>query len=653
MIVCLILPVRFRYSYRRTDLEESYSPWLLDLSTRQDQLPHRGTLAAVFLDLPAVQQESVLYLRQEELPSRQRAARTSLASCCAFLMIILGSFMVMWSPSQASSAREMLSAQLLQEFSLLHQSVSNADNSEQLPKSLDEIRQLEQQQQLLDPVVLKLDQRYRSPQDLLSQISQKFYEGFIPFEKLIRNWEGIDVLLLEQYLPAMKELAQQSRSAWLELLELTQEQSFADISEETAGQVLRTTSLVADIRSVLKRVQDLSDLAFRMVSSDHPQRILVLIADGNLQRGSSGALSVGLELMINGQELEKMKPVILKELDQQLRVRLQAPQGLEDITDSWGIATANTSFDALDSAQQMHWFWQREARSTLDFIVVINSRSLSRILENMNKDENAGESSTDFARRWSELRAVSVYEEMTNIAQNALSELGAWLRNPQLVLESRATLEEVFAEQGLQIWSSSPSLNQLLGTWDMLPQIPRPEAQRDFLMIGHLSTGNNPVDKGMSMRAELQTLVDESGKLNHWLSLEQLNEANEISTSPHQSIVRILVPKGSSLTMTKGLKLEDVAVSQYKGYTQWSFSSRVDSGGSSQKELSYQLPWDFEMEDVGKYQLMVMKQPGTPPLQWRHEVSLPTSMELVQILPDNPVDTIEDRGVFAFVARQK
>lgn len=633
----------------------------LDLKRQQ------GFLKGRYLDLPQQDPPDQLYLRRNERWIIPASYRTGMAFFATVLIVSLSSIQFFGAAGQADSRQSFLSAQLL--GNIEHTSQQQAPL---LPKhsETNTLAFFPETDEPLSPDLLEnlLDTQKSNDHETLVKINRSLQEGFKAFDSFLEYWQKlIDNPLLSQ-LAWMHSAGKKAINAWGTTLSTAARMEFDQLQETDRLALLESLGVVQHLSSALNSYDQSYEHIVKALGKDEPQRILVFIQDSYQQRAAGGALSAAVELLLENGEVLAWRPFHAEEYDDLLRVDLLPPVSMRNFTERWDLQTANAFVDAEQSAEQIHWFWQREARSSADLILLISSEALERVLSHEATsdifDEETRSQIESFALRWSSLAAVNDREGLKALGNLALHAFRELLLHPSVMIQLHPLLKEQLMNQQVLVYSSSPEQQALFREEQVAGSFPRLEEKEDFLMINTLNQTEEMTDRWREDHYTLHTSLETDGSIKHWLHLyrQQSNNARyyaddldpvfirNMRGQTHRSVVQVVVPRGSKLLGVDGLSLSEIQTSDSDRFQTWSFSWEVGSGRFEEVAISYELPWSFDTTTVDNYRLHLIKQPGAKAVGFEHQLKLPAELTLFQQLPTNPIQTLDRNEVIAVVA---
>jgi hypothetical protein len=648
----------------RKPVEQSpfVSPHRLDLKMQS------GSLEGSYLDLPErAHDPQISYLRREERWIMPASYRTGLAFFTMVMLISTSSLTLMGSQSQAESRQEFLSAQILGGMEELTTGNEHLVDNE-FQEGFLVLEPQADREEAQDPLRSLLQSEEINEHEELVQLNSSMSKGFKAFDRFMENWEGIADKPIISQMSWMHSSAQQALRAWKKVIIRARQLSLASFSEEQRKPLERSLNLVGELSDVLTTYDQSYEHLVKALGQEEPQRILIFIQDSYQQRAAGGALSGAVEILLENGEILAWRSFHAEEYDDQLRIQLQAPIGMKQLTDRWDMQTANAYVDAERSAEQIHWFWQREARSSADLILLVSSEALERVLTHeaasgfINEEKAAQIES--FALRWSSLSAINDREGLKGLANLSLHAFVDLLDEPEAMIKLHSTLRKQFAQQQVLVYSSQPDQQKIFKQQQVAGSLPSLEPREDLLLISTLNQTEEMTDRWREDDYELHTSLESDGRIKHWLHLSRRHNntaqtfADDIDAvlvrnmrrQTHRSMLQVLVPLGSELISIDGVTRSDVQVSDFDQFTSWTFPVEVSSGGLTELALSYELPWKFDIGTVDNYRLHLLKQAGAKAIGFKHHLKLPAEMTIFQQVPEEPMLTLDRNRVIAVVA---
>lgn len=628
----------------------SESTYRLDLRQRQ------GLLERVWIDLPPqARPEAGYYVRQQEKSVVPPSYRTGLAFFVSVMLFATLGATVFAAKSKADLNRDLLSAQILQEFQLLAElspdspTVTGSDRPEAFSHL--KTKSLLIEQMGLSPL-LDTDRH----QSHLADIGWHVARGYDHFSRLLEIWRSASAPL--EKLEDMTHEAERAAEFWQLALERFEEISLDAVPDPEQAALLAVLSPVQDQLALLQGFLRTREVLPPLLGQDEPQRIVLFIQDDLERRATGGALSAGVEMVLDEGKIISSKAFHVDDYDRLFAAQIAPPAELAAISSRAGLATANDSLDLLKSAEKLQWFWQREARSSVDTMVFLSSSVLTELFPN--------DFSERFPLQWSVWRRENQRDRLLAGA-NKIGEklIGAW-QDPEGALHALPVLSRLISSKQFMVVSHNPQLQEQLALMGLPGPLPIVEDREDVLMVARINTQPQSNDYALEEGYQLHTSISEQGAIRHWLKirhdfsplslnplldgLDLKNRSRAVSLSAaNQSVMRVVVPKGSRLIETTGVNLTQVHAQNSDQFTVWAFPTDISPGQHREIALVYELPWTFDTSSVDNYRLRVLKQPGVETVAFQHLLKLPAQLSLFQQLPEQPLERLEQDTTFAAV----
>lgn len=640
---------------------------------RLDLKQQQGLLPGQFLDMPSPQKPdpSRFYLRQTERRLLPPSYRSGMAFFVTAMLLFSVGISAFDAHTLAQSRENWMEAQLLQEFSQLNEQLQRPEDLS-AGRFEDEERLQELQQQTL--VIDQTSYWERSNHSrALVEMNLELRQGFEAFQHVLDAWSSVeDIAVLEQ-LEWMRLSGRRAYRFWEGVLETAEAMETEGIQPDIPS-FDESLRLIADLSGFLELFEQASPSLLHFLGADEPQRIVILIADSAQQRPTAGALSVGVELLLNEGKVYQSETFHVAEIDKLQTFDLHPPLGFDELTEQWNLATSNAFLDGRDSAEQFHWFWQRQARSSLDLVLLVTTDGLERFLSAgwsspLGLDANHAQIE-NMSLSWTARIFNGEVDELKGFAEQLVQWSVEVFADPDRFFQAWPTLQQLQNQKQVVIMASAEEQQALLSQAELSAELPSVPSGEDVLMVASLNEQANGSDRWMEQSLRLHTAIGEGGQIKHWLQInrDQLWNGSQASalrdaipfplaagtqtqlTSSNRSLMRVLVPFGAELIGANGVNIQEVNTQHLPGFTIWSFPMNTTTGGRSTVELEYTLPWTFDTESVDNYRLHLLKQPGAKPSSFAHQFKTPANLSVFQELPAEPIRELDQDQTLAIVA---
>ncbi|MDF2379153.1 MAG: DUF4012 domain-containing protein [Candidatus Gracilibacteria bacterium] len=617
-----------------------------------------------YWDLPQQKAENEsIYMRRVEKRLMPQSYRTGLAFFITVLMVSLLSLTGIDAHTLAQQKRDELSSEVYQTLTLLDEQIT--EKQEEPMRVLDWA--------LASAFDTKGDNsltRDASREDSyhhlaipgshkdLVELKLHVSDGYRQLRSLMENWANPELNALERLDQAQKMSAQIS-DEWIQALEspLLSENTEMNVAgrQQSYARMQRLREFKNQFDHLITYLPKLKQL----LGAQEPQRLLIMIQDGAEQMASGGALSTGVELVVNNGRVITKRVLSLRDIDRLLRVDLPPPHKLDRVKSRWGMETANVFLNGAKSGEKAHWFWQQGARSSLDAIFFVDISAIERLypssLRTTLSQHGFDTQSEDLKLLWSQLRRSDDPARIVQLTTALSAALFKASLDPQWMLSRLEVIGELVDEKLLLSYSPNHDLQAWFDEVRMSGSLPPLGTGQDALIIGDMNIGNNATDRWIDESRKLHTAIEDNGTIKHWLQITKKHQGNlpreseladalgdkpsrseisELARQDNSSYTRILVPAGSTLISSQGIDLVDISQGEAGDYSVWGFESTVSAGQTSQIELVYHLPWTFHVEAVDNYKLQVIKQSGSKPVSFDHEFKTPLGAQVFQRIPE-------------------
>ncbi len=387
-----------------------------------------------------------------------------------------------------------------------------------------------------------------------------------------------------------------------ESLKIVSGEGLGDLTKETdaakvelEGAILELTTLGLDLKNSGQELpllnlndylkltsgnQVIAKLLPSLIPSRGTKSYLVVLEDTKELWPTGGKITTLARIDFADGKLKKIEPEDLKTLDKNLIQAAEPPKDLKkdlNLT-SWGLSTSNFEPDFPTSARQMIWFYQKESGKSIDGVLTFDSKAMQNL-------------------------------ELGGDLVGALNKI-FFLPNlnwPQIV----NNFAKSFEEKHINIYLSDSKLFSFLSASGFSGSLPAPNQTTDFLEAVETNIGGNKVNGLLDRRYNLETNIDDLGRITHQLKISYINGGKE----SYKNRMRIYFPAGTKLTRASWSELDllkdAVSFTEY-GRGGESFVFELSPKEQRTLILEYSIPLKLNLKVAGaKYTLDVLKQPGT------------------------------------------
>lgn len=141
--------------------------------------------------------------------------------------------------------------------------------------------------------------------------------------------------------------------------------------------------MLPKLQNQFNHVADILSFAYDFLGGDRQQQYLVIFQNSDELRPTGGFMgSLSFVRLYQGKVIETKTPGGGPyDFQGQLTMRVQAPEPLLIVGDSWQLQDANWFFDFPTSAQKLLWFYAQAGTEQLDGVIAINSYVLPKVLQ--------------------------------------------------------------------------------------------------------------------------------------------------------------------------------------------------------------------------------------------------------------------------------
>ncbi|MDP3975447.1 MAG: hypothetical protein Q8P95_00865 [bacterium] len=437
---------------------------------------------------------------------------------------------------------------------------------------------------------------------------------------------------LRLLLPGVRE----ARESWGSALE----QAETELATPSAFWSVATDDsldLLRDLHAFLGGIEEAVQFSLDFLTPGAPRRVAVFFQDSATVQATGGALSAGMELLLDGDG----------------RLLSSSAFHLGDLDPSGQLLNSNSSLDFSRSADRLVQQWRRLARSSLDLVIFVNTSALGALLPQHALLE----------QRWSEHRAAGNREALKGMSDELVNQIVASFADFDSFLRNRELMRKLARSRHVLAYSPLPRFQDRLTGFGLTGVLPILQPGEDFLAVGHVNLDSQATDRWVSESRVLHTAIQEDGRVRHWLQIQRSHQGDQVARaqlagSPalfrqrllaNRVLLRLLVPKGSRLLSSAGMVPADVSLDESGDFAVWSFVMETEAGTHSSVELIYEAPIILSLQDVDSYRLRLFKEPGGKEVLFEHRFALPDDISTFQELPEQPLRMLDQDEIIALV----
>lgn len=370
-----------------------------------------------------------------------------------------------------------------------------------------------------------------------------------------------------------------------------------------------------------------SSVMAQMVKGEGKKEYLVILVDNNTLRPSGGVARAYGKLSFDGGKLSSIKVDEVGKLDKNFSEVVNPPAELKSdlgVT-SWTLKDFATDLDFPASAKMAQWFFQKEAGSRVNGVIVLDASAVSKLAEVLKSEEGISLSgklaSSKEGDKLSSLALEDILKKIFFLSRQNRPEVGEALLSS--FLEKHLIMFPV--DQALFSYLTSAGWSGVVERQDKEAEGERNE----FLALSEANMSVNPGNASLQRSLSLISNIDQAGWVSHKLTVDysNLDSSGSLLNGTYRNRLKVYLPAGTKVNkalwgekdITKDLK-------SFSDYGRAGYSMFLELKPKEQKKLTleYQdasaLTWE---ENKMKFKLLVNKQPGTGPDKLDVKINFP------------------------------
>jgi len=182
-------------------------------------------------------------------------------------------------------------------------------------------------------------------------------------------------------------------------------------------------------------------------------------------------------------------------------------------------------------------------------------------------------------------------------------------------------------KKNILLYSQDYELQQMFSTYGWTGQID--QGDKDYVMVVDANLAALKTDAVINRRIDYELTEDDQG-LTANLTINYANNGSfSWKTTRYRSYTRVYVPLGSKLLRASGYMGEEVTVGEELGKTYFGAFVSIEPGTLANLSFSYELPEKVEeLAKLGKYELLIQKQPGSRVSNLKVDLNFKNKIEL-------------------------
>lgn len=373
----------------------------------------------------------------------------------------------------------------------------------------------------------------------------------------------------------------------------------------------------------------------QIVPIEGSRSYLLILVDNNTLRPGGGLVKALARVDFENGKLISIQTESIVDLEKNFKENISYPSDLKEdfVEDKLSLRDIGFEADFPTNGKLLQWVYNKAKGKQVAGVISLDFQALSKLLEAED--------------------GVVVGEKKENITGKNFTELNLSKKNSQFESEVfKGLLNKVFflskqnwtklgrglgqslSEKHMLVFALDPSLFSYLNSSGWAGTIPRQMVEekgerKEFLALSETNIGSKGVNQYLQRIIELQSSVDQNGKVTHKL---EVNFANQNPTMNYQSRVKVYLPAGTRLTKTLWGGSNLKGVTSFTDYGRSGYSLVISLQSKETKSLSLEYedlkPLVFDGEQV-KYSLDVVKQPGTAEDKFNFKLRYPSSFKVV------------------------
>ncbi|MFC1810127.1 DUF4012 domain-containing protein [Patescibacteria group bacterium] len=394
---------------------------------------------------------------------------------------------------------------------------------------------------------------------------------------------------------------------------------------------------------VLGELQKRVPAVLSMLGDRYPHRYLILFQNNTESRPTGGFIGSFLIIDVNDGYITKADFHDIYDFDGQLNEHIPAPEEIAELTTNWRMRDSNFSPDFEVSAKQAAWFLEKEGGPGVDTVIAINQSLLGDLLSITGPIDIDGLDAQLDASNFNTVLTYIVESKLEGdtspkkVLDRVMPKLQEKLTDEAYFKNIIAVIQKEIMRKNVLGWSKDDNIQHFFTEIGMSGNMTRLADDEDYFALSSINIGGNKSDMYLNTTITHETLIEKGGTINNIVTIEREHTwdpsvilkwrdqlapfgyedipewiQNILGRGNNKSVLKIYVPEGAKLVDALGVELADVKVgyeeSVDKGY--FYFTSEVAPQNTSRVTLTYQLPYNLDLEVADEYRLTVQKQPG-------------------------------------------
>lgn len=364
------------------------------------------------------------------------------------------------------------------------------------------------------------------------------------------------------------------------------------------------------LAKIMEAGQGVGAMLPNFVALDGQKTYLVLLIDNTkLLPGGGRVISVG-KISFNLGKLKGIEVVNVADLDKILTEKVDPPVELKDDSGvkNWSLAEVAVEADMPSNGKMASWFYRQEKGESVAGVISLDLTGLGKLLPVVGIDQEANDQS------FKEFLDRTFYLAPSNF------------------LKLAPALNEQALQKHLLVFMADPKLEAYFDNLGWSGVMPKDGA---VLAVSEANMGQNRANLNLTRGVELGVTIDNSGKVSQKLVITYQNGADR-----YLNRLKIYLPRENKISQVLWGEADLTSkVSTFSDYGLVGYSLLLDLKPNEQKKLMVLFNnaklLDFK-DGQAKYQLKLVKQPGTSDDQFTFKLDYPANLKLVSGAKNTP-----------------